>query len=159
MSADCLYVLRNCSYTNQLKTELSDELQKHDLGVWFTPSNALLLCTQIYITPNTFLFEPTDAPNSISSELLLSPDYYPVNDVLPTLPFEKRAALFQRLAQIGLRYADSLEIYVSEDNPYLPDYLIYDIAQDQIYDTFMLEYQKDERRVDPIPCICMRVSR
>lgn len=159
MSADCLYVLQNCSHTNQLMSELSDELQKYNFGVWYAPSNSLLSCGQLHVTPNTFLFEPTDSPDSISSELLLCPDGYSVNNALPAVPFKTRAALFQKLAQIGLQYADSLEIYMSEDNPYLPDYLIYDIEQNQIFDTLIFEYQKGERLLDPIPCICMRVTK
>lgn len=159
MSADCLFVVRNCWDSDQLQKELSAEVQRLGLGVWLAPNNALLSCGQIRVETDTFLFEPTDAPGSISTELLLYPDYYSVNGTYPALSLNKRAYIIQELAQICLNYADIVEIYMSEDNPYLPDFVSYDISQHQIRDTLILEYAKDDRRLDPIPCIYMRVTK
>lgn len=159
MSANCLFVVRDCSHLQQLRNEISAAVQREGLGVCFTPQNALLSCGQIRVDADTCLFEPTYMPGSISLSVLLYPDYYSVNGIRPTLPLETRINLLQRLAQICLKYVATVELYISEDNPYLPDYLVYDISQYQIRDTLILEYKKSERLLEPIPCIRMRVTK
>ena len=157
MSADCLFVLQKCTNFDKLKRELSDYARDKEIGVWFTPHDALLECKQIELDDKTFLFEPTDEPGSISTGLLLVPDYYSINGKKPDRPFTQRAQILQELAKIGLQYASWLEIYISEDNPYLPDYTMYTIEPNEIMALLMREEVKIDRRLEPIPCICIRV--
>lgn len=159
MSADCLFVLRHSTNLDLLRNIISNTVHRAGLGVWFTPNNGLLSCGQLVLETDTFLFEPTDAPGTIGSGLLLSPDYYSINGRKAMVPFSERAKLIQDLAQVSLLFADSLEIYISEDNPYLPDFCMREIRQDQVKNCLLCEYSKEERHFEPIPCICMRVTK
>lgn len=158
MSADCLFVLRSCVDRDELKQTLSAYAQKMGIGLWFDPQDALLVFNQIALDDETFLFEPTNGPHTLDSGLLLVPDYYAINEEKPNRPFAQRAEILQELGQIGLRFASSLEIYISEDDPYLPDYTMYVVEQDKIMDVLLQEAEKSERHLEPIPCICIYVT-
>ena len=157
MSADCLFVLQKCTNPVELKHALSDYGKKENIGFWFDPHDGLLEYKQIALDNKTFLFEPTNGPDTIDSGLLLVPDYYSINEEMPNRPFQQRAKILQELGKIAIRFASSLEIYISEDNHYLPDYTIYNVTKDEIMDVLLFESAKDERRIEPIPCICIRV--
>lgn len=157
MSADCLFVLRKCTNPDKLKIALLDYAKTEKIGLWFDPQNGLLECKQILMEDATFLFEPTSGVHTIDSGLLLVPDAYSINGELPSRPFPQRAQIIQDLGKIGMQFAASVEIYISDDNPFLPDYRIYVVTPDEIKKVLLYEEGKVERQREPIPCILIQV--
>lgn len=158
MSADCLFVLRRVASVDKVRQALMAVANDSECGIWFHPCNSLLTFNQIHLEKNDFIFEPTDAVGSINSDLFLSHTGYCVNDQKATLSLEERLSIIQKFATISLMFCEHIELYISEDNPHLPDYSTYRITCDDIVSTLLCEYERNIIPVQIIPSVCLYIS-
>lgn len=159
MSADCLFVLRGVIDTCGIINNITCRARDLGCGVSFSPVNALLSCNQLSKCNDTVMFAPTDTCETYTADLLLNPDNYLVNGIRASAPLFDRLLLIQQLAEVSIQHADCLEIYLSEDNAYLPDYTIHQITCDQVADVLLEEYQRDTFPYQTVPCVCLYVYK
>lgn len=158
MSADCLFVLRNVNATCELREKLEILISSCGCGVLYEPVDALIICKQVIISNTDFIFEPTDYPDSISSDLLLSHENIYINGETAALPLYTRLKTIQRFAELCIGHASPIEIYISEDNPYLPDYSLYNLTCYEIADVLYKEYQACKQPYPYIPNVHLLIN-
>jgi hypothetical protein len=159
MSADCLFVVQHIADSSSILEALKKTASDFKCGIWNTPENALIVCNQIEICADSFLFEPVDSIGAISSELLLSPENYIVDGKKAEMALDNRLLFIQKLAYVSLMFSNSIDIYISEDNPYLPDYTIYKTTPDQVANILYAEYKKNEVPYKSIPSVWLHVNK
>lgn len=157
MSADCLFILKGDIAQEECRQFIGEFAYLRGFGIWDTPSNSLLVFNQIPMDENSMMFEPTDSTDTNSSELLLCPENCAVNGIYPSLPLCERLSFIQSLAEQCLRFAESVEIYISDDNPWLPDYSRYEIPCDMIAQVLHTEYKKSMSDCIWMPCVYIRI--
>lgn len=150
MSADCLFVLRGATNVEELKQKLQHFCCSHGCGLLLDPVDALIACGQVRIEKTDFAFEVTDSCDDISSELLLGHDSDVFYGKQAELPLYDRLMLLQNVTQISLDFCLDIDIYLSYDNPYLPEYLA---AQLECSDVANYLYHVYQASKDPYPFI------
>lgn len=141
MSADCLYILRNVSSVSKLKCALSEVCRAYGNGLLFNPVDALIACKQVEINKTDFAFTPTYSDTDMTTDLLISHDNQTINGNIAVLPLYRRLEIVQILAQVCLPYCTDIDIYLSDDNPYLPDYAAAELKCNEIAEFLYRKYQ------------------
>ena len=158
MSSMCMYVLRNTKEQEDLKRKLVFLAKSKECGIWFEPVNNLLLLQMVKLNPCDFAFEVCDNFGSNVAELLLSYEGILVDGELAPLPLFQRLQILQDVAATCVPHTDKLEIFLSDDDPYLPDYSDYKLVCEEIADTLYEEYQKEENSPF-LPCVHLTIER
>ena len=158
MSHFCVFILRRVECLEHLKKLLCSCADKHECGVYFNPKNGLLAMNNFKLKQNDFVFIATDKMNSDDASLLLSYDGMTVNGMRPVYPLARRLKAIQEMAKISIDSSSSVDIYLSDDNPFLPDYISYTVSYNQIADILFQEYKKES--ISPIlPNVHISVKR
>ena len=159
MSADCLVVLRKTTDMNRLQSIVSNLVEKTEFGIWYSPSNALLYFKQVILGESDFCFSPTDSPSTTNVDLLISHENYYIDGQCARLPLKDRLMFVQVLVESCLHFAESVEVYISEDNPYLPEYTVYSIPCSSFTEVVINEYQRYASTNEMIPSIAIFCKR
>ena len=64
----------------------------------------------------------------------------PVNGRTHPLPFAERMMTIQQVARIALKYSDEVELFLSDDNPYLPEFYCCDTPCQHVANALCLQY-------------------
>ena len=150
MSADCLFVLRSVTCVEKIKQRLQHFCDSHNCGLLLDPIDALIVCGQVCVENTDFAFEITNSWNDMSSDLLLGHDGYVVNGKQATLSLHDRLMLLQNVTQVCLRFCMGIDIYISYDNPFLPEYIV---AHLECCDVASYLYELYQKSKDPYPFI------
>ena len=150
MSADCLFVLRSATYVEKLKHRLQLFCYSHGCGLLLDPIDALITCGQVRVEKTDFAFEVTNSCNDMSSDLLLGHDGHVFNGKQAILSLHDRLMLLQNITQVCLQFCIGIDIYISYDNPYLPEYIV---AQLECRDVANYLYHVYQKSKDPYPFI------
>lgn len=152
MSEMCLFVLRDARRSEETKKKLLDFAVAGGYGVWFDPINSLTMENKIDDVENCILFEATDAPDRFISSDLVGPDLYSMDGQIIGPPLLSRLHFLQELAGCSLQFSEKVDIFLSFDDAYLPDYATYDIPCDAVAETLYAEYEKVD--FSPLlPCV------
>lgn len=158
MSANCIFVVRNAKQIDRLRCVLVNLAKAKACGIGFEPMNGLLATQSIGLNLSDFVFEVCDDFVSNVAELLLSYEGYIVNGRKSPLSLLQRMEILQDIALTCQPYGEKLEIYLGDNNPYLPDYTVCRLAYTDVANALFKEYQKDS--VTPfIPCIHLIVEK
>ena len=156
MSADCLFIIRNIHRTDELKKLLVSFAKDRGIGVSFHPIDNLLIFNQIHIAVWDFVFSPADSftcSNSVAELLNCYMD--PSQSKTVEKIIAERTEVFQAITDICMHYTAELEIYISEDNPFLPDYSIYVVEANQVANTL---FELFRQSIGVLPDICLLVN-
>lgn len=152
MSEVCMYVLRGVADLDVLRSKLTDAAKAKEYGLCFDPINNLLLEHKIDLNEHDFVFEACDSFANSAASLLLCHDGIVINGVQASRSLRQRLEILQEIAIACISHAKTIEIYLGEDSPYLPDYSNYRLTCVEIADTLYKEYQLDET-LTYIPCV------
>lgn len=152
MSYGCLVILRKCYSPNKLHTNLVHIAQSKKCGIWFHSTCNLLQENSVKLAPEDYVFELCDSFDNDSASLLLSYDGYSVNGKQADFPLYHRLTIIQDIVTACMPYARSIEIYLGEDSPYLPDYADYVLENDDIAELLYKEYMSNGNSPF-IPCV------
>lgn len=150
MSADCLFVLRSTTHVETLKQGLQCFCCSQGCGLLLDPVDALIVCGQVRVEKTDFAFEVTNSCNDMSSDLLLGHDGHVVNGKQATLSLHDRLMILQNIAQVCLPFCIGIDIYISYDNPFLPEYTV---AQLECRDVALFLYHEYQKSKNPYPFI------
>jgi hypothetical protein len=147
-----MYILRNVRKYEALTDELIQFAKNKGFGLCFDPMNGLLSAQSVKLHPCDFAFEVTDSFDYNIAELLLSYEGYFINGVQASIPFSQRMQILQDVTSLCVSYSDMLEIYLGDNNPYLPDYITFRLRSTEVAEVLSAQYQKDD--TNPfVPCI------
>lgn len=152
MSSNCMYVLRNAKEQEYLRYKLVYLAKTKKCGICCEPMNDLLATQSVKLNSCDFAFEVCDSFDNNVAELLLSYEGDIINGEQAGLPLFQRLQILQEVALTCVPHAEMLEIYLGDNNPYLPDYSDYRLACTDIADTLYEEYQRDSS-TPFIPCV------
>ena len=150
MSADCLFVLRGATCVEILKQRLWLFCHSHGCGLLLDPVDALIVCGQVRVEKTDFAFEITNSCNDMSSDLLLGHEGQIFNGKQATLSLHDRLMLLQKVSQVCLQFCKGVDIYISYDNPYLPEYIAVQLESCNVAEFLYHVYQESK---DPYPYI------
>lgn len=157
MSYGCMFVLRGVNNLHILHSELVSTAIVCECGLCFDPMNNLLLEESVTLSVHDYAYEVCDGFGSNDASLLLSYEGHSINGVQTRTPLLQRLRILQDLATICVPYAETIEIYLGEDTPYLPDYSDYRVACTDIADVLYREYQIDSH-IPFIPCVHLIIN-
>lgn len=143
MSSNCMYILRNVQEQASLRSKLISLAKIQKCGICCDPENGLLAMKTVRLNPHDVAFEVCDSFGSNVAELLLSYEGDIINGEQALLPLFQRLQILQDIAVTCVPHTEILEIYLGDNNPYLPDYSNYRIACTDVADTLYREYQTD----------------
>ena len=86
----------------------------------------------------------------MSSDLLLGHDGHVFNGKQATLSLRDRLMLLQNITQVCLQFCIGIDLYISYDNPYLPEYIVGQLECRDVANYLYHVYQKSK---DPYPFI------
>lgn len=152
MSSNCMYVLRNVKKQEYLRGKLVDLARSKKCGICFEPMNGLLAAQSVKLNLCDFAFEVCDSFDDNVAELLLGYEGDIINGEQAILPLFQRLQILQEVALTCAPHTEILEIYLGDNDPYLPDYSNYRLACTDITDILYKEYQM-ERFYPFIPCV------
>ena len=155
----CLFLIRDIYAVDSLRKELVSFVKSKDFGVDFHPFEILLAHHQISLDTMDFVFSLCDSFEYVSCDCVLYPEGSPVNGRTHPLTFAERMMTIQQVAEIVLRYSCEVELFLSDDNPYLPDFTVFDIPCQQVADTLCLQYQHCRYQAYNIPSVHMKIRR
>lgn len=158
MSSICMYVLRNVEEQGCLRCNLGKLAKSKNCGICCDQMNTLLATKSVILNPSDFAFEVCDSFESNVAELLLSQEGVAINGEYPILPLYQRLQILQEVASTCIPYVDTLEVYLSDNNPYLPDYSDYRVACTDIADILYKEYRNQDPTDVCIPCVHLIVK-
>lgn len=158
MSCGCMYILRGAKDLEELHSKLICAATASGYGLCFKPVNNLLLEDSVDLNMNDFAFEVCDSFSGNDASLLLSYDGYSINGVQASLPLVERLEILQDVALACVPHAETIEIYLGEDTPFLPDYSDYRLACTDIADVLYKEYQMDSN-IAFMPCVHLIVEK
>ena len=140
----CLFLIRDIHEVDSLRKDLVTFVKSVKFGVDFHPFDELLLtCRQISLKTWDFVFEVCDSFEfSSSCDLVLYPDAHPTNGREHPLSFNERMMVIQQVAEVALKYSDEVELFLSDDNPYLPEFIVKNVPCQTVAKTLCLEYGK-----------------
>lgn len=158
MSCGCMYILRNAKDLEKLCSKLICIAKEKEYGLCFNPINNLLIENSVNLNSSDFAFEVCDSFNSDTASLLLCYEEYSINGMYAKLPLLDRLQILQNIASTCIPHTETLEIYIGEDTPYLPDYSCYRLAYTDIKDTLYKEYQLNWSS-SLIPCVHLIINK
>lgn len=159
MSADCLFVLRRVAYVEKLEQRLHHFCYSHGSGLLLNPLDALIACGQVCVEKNDFAFEVTNSCNDMSSDLLLAHDGHIFNGKQSTSPLYDRLMLLQNITQLCLQFCVGIDIYISDDNPFLPEYIVAQIECHDVANFLYHVYQKSKIPYPFIPSVHIHIDK
>ena len=157
MSSSCLYVLRNAKEIVQLRSKLVTLTEREKLGVGFNPNNSLLAANSIKLNAMDSVFEVYDLESNVA-QLLLSYEGYTVNGKQAELPLYQRMQILQEIALLCFPHASMLEVFLGDNNPYLPDYTVHKVDCMNVASVLLEEYQMDDT-TPFIPCVHLVIEK
>lgn len=152
----CLFVIRDIDTIDSLRKDLVSFATTKNFGVDFHPQDILLTHRQIQLQTWDFVFSLCDSFVYSSCDCVLYPEDAPVNNRTHLLSFAERMLTIQQVAGIALKYSDTVELFVSDDNPYLPDFYVCDAVCPQIADILCWQYSKCQVPYD-IPSVHLKI--
>ena len=158
MSSSCMFVLRNAKEQDYLRRKLIHLATLNKCGICCEPTNDLLSMRSVKMYPYDFAFEVCDSFDNHVAELLLSYEGTIINGEQASLPLFQRLQILEAFALICIPYTEELEIYLGDNNPYLPDYSTYKLMCTEIAKVLYKEYQKDST-TPFIPCVHLVVEK
>ena len=159
----CLFLIRNIYIIDSLRRDLVSFVNVVNFGIDFHPFDEMLLTEhQISLQTWDFVFELCDSfkyPGSC--DLVLYPEGYPTNGREHHLSFEERMMTIQQVAEIALKHCDEVELFLSDDNPYLPSFVNLNTPCQDVAKTLCLQYMQYSECHYPfdIPSIHMKIHR
>ena len=158
MSADCMVVLRKAHEVGGLKNNITVLAEGAGYGICYDPRNALLSFKQVVLEDGDFCFAPTDSSDTTNVDLLISHENHYVNGQCARLSLRERLLFIQELARNCLYFAESVEVYISEDNPFLPEYAVYKVPCDRFVEVVISEYIPYATTSHMIPSVAVHIS-
>ena len=158
MGYGCMFILREARDTEKLRTKLICNAQTNGYGIWFTPTNNLLLEHSVDLNLSDYVFEVCNSFSSDDALLLFSHEGELINGRRAELPLRQRLQIVQDVALSCAPYAQAMEIYFGEDESYLPVYSNYTIACTDIADTLYKEYQNQDPMDVFVPCVHIMIE-
>ncbi len=157
MSADCLFVLRSAKNTEKLIDQLAVIARTEGYGVRFDLKDALLTCSPLVVEHNDLVLFLCDSENSYACELLLGYDDMRYDGVFPSKSLIERMQFIQKMVHTCLLYSQCVEVFISDDNPCLEDYVSYDLITEDVAKVLVREYIKEDKRNVWLPCVHLTV--
>lgn len=158
MSADCMFVLRKVHEVERLKKNITALAEATGYGIWYNPRNALMCFNQVVLEDGDFCFAPTDSPDTTNVDLLISHENDYINGKSATRSLRERLLFIKELAKRSLCFAEGVEVYISEDNPFLPEYTVYEVPCDRFDEVVICEYTPYATTSHAIPSIVIHVK-
>lgn len=156
MSHICFYVLSIPKKQSELQQKLLETSQKEGFGIMYDPRSSLFNTIKASSITEQLVFCVTDGTNgNVATQLLGYESQKADNTYWPLID---RLFILQRIAQLCAAYCDQLSLYISDDNPYLPDYTFYSLECPQIATTILSEYSKKDFDDVFLPCIHISVK-
>lgn len=154
----CLFLIRDIDAVDPLRKDLVFFAKSNNFGVDFHPFDILLTHHQIPLKTLDFVFSLCDSFEHLGScDCVLYPEGAPVNGRTHPLSFAERMMTIQQVAEIALQYSCEVELFLSDDNPYLPDFAVFDIPCQQVANTLCLQYQHCRYQAYNIPSVHMKI--
>lgn len=138
----CLFLIRDIREVDSLRKDLVALAASVNFGIDFNPHDTLLVEHQISLQTWDFVFMLCDSFEFPSCDLVLYPDGYPTNGWEHPLSFNERMLTIQQVAEIALQYSDEVELFLSDDNAYLPEFIDINAPCQAVAKTLCLEYDK-----------------
>ena len=160
-NAGCMFALRGVKDLPILQDKLISFAKARQFGLCFEPVNNLLLEDIVKIDTHDFVFEVCDCFDHSDASWLLCHEWFEeeaTGGALGSMPLLQRLQIIQDAASICVSYAKSVEIYLSEDDPYLPGYTKYRLPCSEIANVLYKEYQNDELLKTVVPEVYIMVE-
>ena len=140
----CLFLIRDIREVDSLRKDLAAFAATVSFGIDFHPFDELLLTEhQICLLTWDFVFELCDSfEHRGSCDLVLYPDGYPTNGKEHRLSFGERMMAIQQVSEIALNYSNEVELFLSDDNAYLPEFVDINVLCQGVAKTLCFEYDK-----------------
>lgn len=153
----CLFLIRDIHTVDSLRKDLVSFVESVNFGIDFHPFDILLTHHQISLQTWDFVFFLCDSFELLAScDCVLYPEGAQVNGREHPLPFKERMMAIQHIAEIALQYCDEVELFLSDDNPSLADFVVCNATCQHVAETLCLHYSKCEPPYD-IPFIHMKI--
>ena len=136
----CLFLIREIDAVDSLRKDLVSFAKMKNFGVDFYPFDILLAHRQVSLQTWDFVFSLCDSFIHTSCDCVLYPEGAPVNGRTHSLSFAERMMTIQEVAEIALKYSDTVELFLSDDNPYLPEFNYFDTSCRQVANILCLQY-------------------
>lgn len=147
-----MYVLHNVKERDYLQDKLTYQVKSRKCGICFEPTNDLLSTQAVKVYPDDLIFELCDGLDNNVAELLLSYENQIINGKQAALSLPQRLQILEDIALMCVPHTERLEIFLGDNNPYLPDYFTCKLTCAEISETLYNEYQKDST-TPFIPCV------
>ena len=138
----CLFLIRDIHEVDSLRKDLVSFATYVNFGIDFNPYDPLLNKYQISLQTWDFVFMLCDSFELFSCDLVLYPEGHPTNGWEHPLSFNERMMSIQQVSEIALKYSDEVELFLSDDNPYLPEFIDINVPYQAVARTLSLEYDK-----------------
>lgn len=155
----CLFLIRDFDTVDSLQKELVTFVKSKDFGVNFHPVDVLLTERQISLSAVDFVYSLCDSFEYIDSyDCVLYPEGAPYNGREHRLSFTERMMTIQQAAEIALKYTDEVELFVSDDGAYLPEFAVFELPCQHVAETLSLQYCGCELPY-AIPSVHMKIHK
>ena len=154
----CMFLIRDIDEVDSLRKDLVSFAKSKDFGVDFHPFDILLTHYQIPLQTWDFVLSLCDSFEYTSCDCVLYPEGSPVNGRTHLLSFAERMMTIQQTAEIALKYSNAVELFLSDDNPYLPEFIEFDTSCQQVAKILCLQYCKCQEPY-PIPSVRMKIHK
>lgn len=152
----CLFLIRDIHAVDSLRKDLVSFAKSNSFGVDFHPYDILLTHHQISLQTWDFVFSLCDSFEHTSCDCVLYPEGAPINGRTHHLSFLERMMSIQHIAEIALKYSDEVELFLSDDNPYLPEFIDLQTPCQHVAKTLCLQYCECHAPYD-IPSVHMKI--
>ena len=152
----CLFLIRDIHAVDSLRESLVSFASSINFGIDFHPFDILLTDRQLSLQTWDFVFSLCDSFEYTSCDCVLYPEGAPVNGRIHHLIFEERMMSIQHIAEIALKYSEEVELFLSDDNPYLPEFVDYTAPCQQVANILCLQYSKCQLPYD-IPSVHIKI--
>lgn len=154
----CLFLIRGVQKIDCLRKDLVSFAMSVNFGINFYPIDILLTHHQISLQTWDFVFSLCDSFELLGScDCVLYPEGAPINAREHPLPFKERMLAIQQIAEIALQHCGEVELFLSDDNPYLPDFVVCNASCQHVAETLEAHYTQSELPYD-IPFIHMKIT-
>ena len=155
----CLFLIRDIDTVDGLRKDLVNLAKSVNWGVDFHPFDILLTHYQIHLQTWDFVFSLCDSFELAGScDLVLYPEGSPFNGREHPLAFKERMMAIQHTAEIALKYSDKVELFLSDDNPWLPEFTVCELPCHHVAETLCQHYSGCELPYE-IPFIHMKIHK
>ena len=154
---DLIFIARNVNSVMALKEKLNSVASARCYSICFSPDCSLLLEGSVEYGDTDLTFEPFDAVESGGFSMLMVHDDVSINGRHPDSPLIERLSFIQELAQQCVCFSEKVELYLSDNNGFLPDFIHFDISVYDVAQVIYGEYKKN-RIMKTIPNVHVVVS-